>query len=188
MPSKRLVDLSLVIAWSPVLAIVILLVAVAVKLSSLGPVLHWSARVGRGNVPFRMPKFRTMIVNAPQIATHLLGDPKALLTPIGRVLRRYSLDELPQLLSVLTGQMALVGPRPALSNQHDLIELRTSRGIHTLVPGITGWAQINGRDDLPIPAKVAFDEQYLRRKSIAFDLQILLVTLGKVLKAEGVRT
>jgi O-antigen biosynthesis protein WbqP len=185
---KRVVDFSLVIASSPLLVIVMSVVAVAVWLSSPGPLWHWSARVGRGNSTLWMPKFRTMIVDAPQVATHLLGEPKSFLTPIGGLLRRYSLDELPQLFSVLIGEMALVGPRPALFNQYDLIELRTSRGIHTLVPGITGWAQINGRDDLSISTKVRFDEQYLQRKSVAFDLLILLATLGKVLKAEGVRT
>jgi O-antigen biosynthesis protein WbqP len=185
---KRLVDLSIVIAWSPLLVVAVSVVAVAVRLSSPGPLLHWSARVGQGNATFWMPKFRTMMVNAPQMATHLLGNPKAFLTPIGGFLRRYSLDEFPQLFSVLMGQMALVGPRPALFNQHDLIELRTNKGIHILLPGITGWAQINGRDDLSISTKVGFDEQYLQRKSVAFDLQILLLTLGKVLKAEGVRT
>ncbi len=185
---KRVLDLSLVIASSPLLVIVMSVVAVAVWLSSPGPLLHWSARVGRGNSTFWMPKFRTMMVGAPQVATHLLDNPKAFLTPIGGLLRQYSLDELPQLFSVLIGEMALVGPRPALFNQHDLIELRTSKGIHTLVPGITGWAQINGRDDLSISTKVRFDEQYLQRRSVAFDLQILSATLGKVLKAEGVRT
>jgi O-antigen biosynthesis protein WbqP len=185
---KRVVDLSLVIALSPLLVIVMSAVAVAVWLSSPGPLLYWSARIGRGNSAFWMPKFRTMMVGAPQVATHLLGNPKALLTPIGGLLRRYSLDELPQLFSVLIGEMALVGPRPALFNQYDLIELRTSKGIHTLVPGITGWAQINGRDHLSISTKVRFDEQYLQRKSVAFDLQILLATLGKVLRAEGVWT
>jgi len=185
---KRVLDLSLVIASSPFLVIVMSVVAVAVWLSSPGPLLHWSARVGRGNSTFWMPKFRTMMVGAPQVATHVLDNPKAFLTPIGGLLRKYSLDELPQLSSVLIGEMALVGPRPALFNQHDLIELRTSKGIHTLVPGITGWAQINGRDDLSISTKVRFDEQYLQRKSVAFDLQILLATLGKVVKAEGVWT
>jgi O-antigen biosynthesis protein WbqP len=188
MTPKRWIDLSLVIASSPFVAIVMFVVAVAVRLSSPGPVLHWSARVGRGNSTFWMPKFRTMTAGAPQLATHLLGSPKMFVTPIGRVLRRYSLDELPQLLSVIKGEMSLVGPRPALFNQYDLIELRTNKGIHALLPGITGWAQINGRDDLCISTKLAFEEQYLQRKSVLFDLQILLATLGKVLRAEGVRT
>ncbi len=183
---KRLVDISVVIALSPLLVIVIPIVAIAVKLSSPGPVLHWSERIGRGNKRFLMPKFRTMVVKAPQVASHLLPHPNCYLTPVGGFLRRTSLDELPQLFSVLTGRLSLVGPRPALFNQYELIEMRTSRGIHNLIPGITGWAQINGRDYLSIPEKVSFDEAYLRCRSLAFNLWILLRTLGKVIKAEGV--
>jgi O-antigen biosynthesis protein WbqP len=186
MLSKRLVDVSVVIALSPLLAVVIPIVAIAVRLSSPGPILHWSERIGRGNKRFWMPKFRTMAVNAPQVASHLLPHPDSYLTPIGNFLRRTSLDELPQFFTVFTGRLSLVGPRPALFNQYELIELRTNRGIHNLVPGITGWAQINGRDYLSIPIKVSFDEAYLRRRSLAFDLWILLLTLGKVMKAEGV--
>lgn len=183
---KRFVDLALVIVLSPLWLVVMSVVAVAVSVSSRGPVLHWSERIGRGNTTFWMPKFRTMVVHAPQLATHLLSFPNSYLTPIGAFLRRTSLDELPQLFTVLGGQLSLVGPRPALFNQHDLIELRTRRGIHDLEPGITGWAQINGRDNLSIPDKVSFDEEYLRRRSLAFDLRILWLTVEKVLKAEGV--
>jgi O-antigen biosynthesis protein WbqP len=183
---KRFVDLALVIVLSPLWAAVMAVVAVAVSVSSPGPVLHWSERIGRGNKTFWMPKFRTMVEHAPQLATHLLSHPNPYLTPIGGFLRRTSLDELPQLFTVLVGQLSLVGPRPALFNQHDLIELRTSRGIHDVVPGVTGWAQINGRDNLSILDKVSFDEEYLRRRSLAFDLRILCLTVEKVLKAEGV--
>jgi O-antigen biosynthesis protein WbqP len=183
---KRFVDLALVIVLSPLWAVVMAVVAVAVSVSSPGPVLHWSERIGRGNKTFWMPKFRTMVAHAPQLATHLLSSPGSYLTPIGGFLRRTSLDELPQLFTVIVGDLSLVGPRPALSNQRDLIELRTSKGIHDIVPGVTGWAQINGRDNLSILDKVSFDEEYLRRISLAFDLWILLLTLGKVVTGEGV--
>jgi O-antigen biosynthesis protein WbqP len=183
---KRVVDVSVVIALSPLLAVVIPVVALAIKLTSPGPVLHWSERIGRGNKRFLMPKFRTMTVRAPQLSTDLLCHPHSYLTPIGKFLRRTSLDELPQLFSVLAGEISLVGPRPALFNQYELIKLRTTRQIDRLVPGITGWAQINGRDHLSTPAKVSFDEEYLRRRSLAFDMWILLLTVGKVVRAEGV--
>jgi len=161
-------------------------VALLVKLTSRGPVVYWSDRVGKDNAIFRMPKFRTMRTETPAVATHLLNDPDYYLTPVGKFLRKSSLDELPQFWSVLTGDMSFVGPRPALFNQDDLIKLRTDKGIHRLVPGITGWAQINGRDELPIPVKVGFDEYYLKNRSFFFDLKILWMTFLKVLKREGV--
>jgi len=158
-----------------------------IKLTSKGPALYWSDRVGVGNGIFKMPKFRTMRIDTPPVATHLLQNPDAYLTPIGPFLRKSSLDELPQLWSVLRGDMSFVGPRPALYNQDDLIELRTKKGIHGLVPGITGWAQINGRDDLPIPIKVGYDEYYLKNRSFLFDIKILFLTLFKTVKSEGVQ-
>ena len=163
-----------------------LLVGLLVKLTSPGPVLYWSDRVGVNNTIFRMPKFRTMLIDTPAVATHLLTDPDRFLTPIGKFLRKSSLDELPQLLSILRGDMSFVGPRPALFNQDDLIELRTQKGVHTLTPGLTGWAQINGRDELPIPVKVEFDEYYLKNRSLALDLRIIFLTALKVVKSEGV--
>ncbi len=163
------------------------LVALLVRLTSPGPVLYWSERVGKDNLIFRMPKFRTMRVDTPAVATHLLNDPDSYLTPIGPFLRKSSLDELPQLWSVLKGDMSFVGPRPALFNQNDLVALRTAKGVHQLIPGITGWAQINGRDDLPIPVKVALDVHYLKHRSIMLDTKILFLTLLKVLKREGVK-
>lgn len=169
------------------LSLPLLLVAILVKLTSKGPVLHWSARVGKNNEIFKMPKFRTMRFDTPQVATHLLPDPAQYLTPIGNVLRKSSLDELPQLLSILRGDMSFVGPRPALFNQDDLISLRTEKGIDQLTPGLTGWAQINGRDELPIPVKVAYDNYYLQHQSLSLDTQILLKTLVKVLRKEGVQ-
>lgn len=163
-----------------------LLVAFAVKWTSAGPVLYWSDRVGAGNVIFKMPKFRSMRVDAPVVATHLLSNPDAHLTPIGKFLRKSSLDEIPQLWSIFAGDMSFVGPRPALFNQQDLIGLRTQAGVHLLVPGLTGWAQINGRDELPIPVKVEYDAYYMKHRSFGFDLKILWLTLGRVLGAEGV--
>ncbi|MCJ7494269.1 MAG: sugar transferase, partial [Deltaproteobacteria bacterium] len=156
-------------------------------LTSKGPVLYWSDRVGIKNKIFRMPKFRTMRNETPAVATHLLEKPDEYLTPIGSLLRELSLDELPQLWSVMKGYMSLVGPRPALFNQDDLIALRTEKGVHRLIPGITGWAQINGRDDIPIPVKVFFDEYYLNHRSFAFDLYIILLTVLKVIRKEGVQ-
>ncbi len=183
---KRLFDLVLALSGAVLLALPLLLVALAVKLTSPGPILHWSDRVGRYNRIFRMPKFRSMRVGTPAVATHLLDDPDVWLTPIGAFLRKTSLDELPQLWSILVGDMSIVGPRPALFNQDDLVALRTERGVHELVPGLTGWAQVNGRDELPIPRKVELDAEYLRRRSFMFDLRILWQTVVKVLKGDGV--
>ena len=168
------------------LSLPVLLVAIAVWLTSKGPVLHLSDRVGRNNVIFKMPKFRSMKLGTPAVATHLLGDAQSHLTPIGSFLRKSSLDELPQLWSILAGDMSFVGPRPALFNQQDLISLRTEQGVHTLVPGLTGWAQVNGRDELPIPEKVKLDVVYLQKQSFWFDLRIIWMTLVKVLKSDGV--
>ena len=168
------------------LAIPMLITALAVKLTSRGPILYWSNRVGCYNTIFKMPKFRTMRTDTPAVATHLLGDPDLWLTPIGKFLRKLSLDELPQLFSILTGDMSIVGPRPALFNQDDLVALRTEKGVHRLTPGLTGWAQINGRDELPIPVKVDFDVWYLEQRSFWLDLKIILMTFIKVLKKEGV--
>ena len=163
------------------------IIALMVKLTSRGPVLYWSDRVGQNNALFRMPKFRTMIMDTPEMATHLMKDPDRYLTSVGPFLRKFSLDELPQLGSILKGDMSFIGPRPALYNQDDLIDLRTKKGIHRLTPGVTGWAQINGRDDLSIPLKVAYDEFYLEKRSFFFDLKILYITILKVLKADGVQ-
>lgn len=183
---KRIFDLLLVVIIGLPALPVMLLVYVAVKLTSPGPALYWSDRVGRRNALFRMPKFRSMRIGTPAVATHLLTDPSAHLTPIGSFLRKSSLDELPQLWSILTGDMSFVGPRPALFNQDDLIALRTEKGVHELTPGLTGWAQVNGRDELPIPRKVALDEVYLRERSLWFDLRILWLTFVKVLRRDGV--
>lgn len=184
---KRLFDLALAIPAALALLLPVVLIALAVRLTSPGPALYWSDRVGRHNRLFKMPKFRSMRTDTPAVATHLLEDPARWLTPIGPFLRRSSLDELPQLWSILKGDMSFVGPRPALFNQHDLIALRTDAGVHELVPGLTGWAQVNGRDELPIPQKVALDVEYLRRRSLAFDLRILWLTAVKVLRREGVQ-
>jgi len=183
---KRFLDIVVAAALLAILAPVILLVVIAVRVTSQGPVLFRSSRIGRRNVLFDMYKFRTMSTGTPQVATHLMENPRSCLTPIGGVLRKSSLDEIPQLLNVLSGKMSLVGPRPALFNQEDLVALRTQRGIHELLPGITGWAQVNGRDELSIPAKVALDEEYLRRRSVAFDLRILFLTARKVFTGAGV--
>lgn len=183
---KRIFDLALAVLAALMLAVPVLLVAVAVRLTSPGPALYWSDRVGRHNRIFKMPKFRSMRVGTPAVATHLLADPKAHLTPIGSFLRKSSLDELPQLWSILVGDMSFVGPRPALFNQHDLIELRTRLGVHELVPGLTGWAQINGRDELPIPDKVKLDAEYLQRQSLWFDIRILWLTFLKVIRRDGI--
>jgi O-antigen biosynthesis protein WbqP len=169
-----------------VLLIPMMLIAVLVRLTSKGPALYWSDRVGRGNKIFRMPKFRSMRIDTPAVATHLLSDPDAFLSPIGGFLRRSSLDELPQLWSILKGDMSFVGPRPALFNQDDLIALRSEQGVDRLTPGLTGWAQINGRDELPIPEKVALDVEYMRRQSFWFDLYILWMTFLKVIRRDGV--
>jgi O-antigen biosynthesis protein WbqP len=183
---KRLFDIVVVVLAGLVLALPVALVALAVRLTSPGPVLYWSDRVGRHNRIFRMPKFRSMRTDTPAVATHLLDNPAQWLTPIGSFLRKSSLDELPQLWSILVGDMSLVGPRPALFNQDDLIALRTEAGVHELPPGLTGWAQVNGRDEIPIPQKVALDAEYLRRRSLAFDIRILWLTAIKVLRSDGV--
>ncbi len=183
---KRLFDLICSLTAFIFLCIPMLLTALAVRLTSPGPILYWSDRVGRNNEIFKMPKFRTMRTDTPAVATHLLGDPDRWLTPIGKFLRKSSLDELPQLFSILVGDMSIVGPRPALFNQDDLIALRTEKGVHLLTPGLTGWAQINGRDELPIPVKVEFDEWYLHNRSFVLDLKIIVQTFVKVLKKEGV--
>lgn len=183
---KRLFDIVVVVFAGLVLALPVALVALAVRLTSPGPVLYWSDRVGRHNRIFRMPKFRSMRTDTPAVATHLLDNPAQWLTPIGSFLRKSSLDELPQLWSILVGDMSLVGPRPALFNQDDLIALRTEADVHELLPGLTGWAQVNGRDEIPIPQKVALDAEYLRRRSLAFDIRILWLTAIKVLRSDGV--
>lgn len=185
--AKRLFDVAVSLAALAVLSPVLLAVALIVKLTSRGPVLYWSDRVGRDNVLFPMPKFRTMLVDTPVVATHLLSGADAYLTPVGGFLRRSSLDELPQLWCVLTGRMSLVGPRPALYNQDDLIALRGAKGVQALIPGLTGWAQVNGRDELPIPVKVEYDAEYLARRGFLFDLLILWRTVFKVAAAEGVK-
>lgn len=184
---KRLFDLTIASVALLTALPFLLLIALAVRLTSPGPALYWSDRVGRNNIIFKMPKFRTMRVDTPAVATHLLDDPTHWLTPIGAFLRKTSLDELPQLLSILKGDMSFVGPRPALYNQDDLIALRTERGVHGLVPGLTGWAQINGRDELPIPVKVTYDAWYLQHRSLWLDLKILVRTFLKVLRSEGVQ-
>lgn len=183
---KRLFDLLLALCAAVALALPVAMVAVAVRLTSSGPALYWSDRVGRGNKIFKMPKFRSMRVGTPAVATHLLADARSHLTPIGSFLRKSSLDELPQLWSILVGDMSFVGPRPALFNQHDLIALRTQHGVDELVPGLTGWAQVNGRDELPIPDKVKLDVEYLQRQSLWFDIRILWLTFVKVLRRDGV--
>jgi O-antigen biosynthesis protein WbqP len=183
---KRLFDLVLALCAAMILALPVVVVALAVRLTSRGPALYWSDRVGKGNKIFKMPKFRSMRIGTPAVATHLLQDPKAYLTPIGSFLRKSSLDELPQLWSILIGDMSFVGPRPALFNQQDLIALRTQHGVHELVPGLTGWAQVNGRDELPIPEKVKLDVAYLQRQSLWFDIRILWMTFVKVLRRDGV--
>jgi len=184
---KRVCDIALAIPALAILALPILVVALAVRATSKGPVLYWSQRVGRGNHLFQMPKFRTMRINTPVVATHLLDDPVKHLTPIGSFLRKTSLDELPQLWCILNGDMSFVGPRPALFNQDDLIAARTVQNVHSLSPGLTGWAQVNGRDELTIPDKVALDVEYLKRQSFVFDLRILCLTAIKVLGAAGVQ-
>jgi len=183
---KRVFDLFLSLTAGIFLLLPILFVALAVRLTSKGSALYWSDRVGRNNVIFKMPKFRSMRIDTPAVATHLLGNPQAYLTPIGSFLRKSSLDELPQLWSILKGDMSFVGPRPALFNQQDLIALRTEQGVHTLIPGLTGWAQVNGRDELPIAEKVKLDAIYLQRQSLWFDMRILWLTFIKVLKRDGV--
>ena len=183
---KRIFDLLVSLLAFILFLIPMLVVAMAVKLSSPGPILYWSERVGRNNKIFRMPKFRTMRVNTPLLPTHLLQNANTFITPIGSFLRKTSLDELPQLYCIIIGHMSLVGPRPALQNQRDLIDARTALRIHTLTPGLTGWAQVNGRDELPLDQKVKYDKEYLDQKSFLMDLKILLMTAWKVVRVEDV--
>lgn len=184
---KRLMDLFLVLVVGILFILPFIFVAVMVRLTSTGPILYWSDRIGRNNKIFKMPKFRTMLVDTPAVATHLLQDPKQFLTPVGSFLRKSSLDELPQLWSIVKGDMSFVGPRPALFNQHDLIALRTQYGVDRLVPGLTGWAQINGRDELPIPEKVKLDVDYMNNQSFYLDIKIILLTFLKVLRRDGIQ-
>ena len=183
---KRVFDIFLSCLASVMLLFPLLLVGIAVRLTSSGPALYWSDRVGRNNTIFKMPKFRSMRLGTPAVATHLLSDASSHLTPIGTFLRKSSLDELPQIWSILVGDMSFVGPRPALFNQRDLIDLRTQAGVHALTPGLTGWAQVNGRDELPIPKKVELDAEYLKRQGFCFDIKILWLTFLKVFLREGV--
>lgn len=183
---KRLFDLVLALTASLFLIVPLIIVAICVRLTSRGPIVYWSDRVGRNNVIFKMPKFRSMLIDTPAVATHLLSNPDQYLTPIGSFLRKSSLDELPQLWSILRGDMSFVGPRPALFNQHDLIALRTEKQVHTIPPGLTGWAQINGRDELPIPVKVDLDAYYLQHQSFMLDIRILFLTFYKVVRRDGV--
>lgn len=184
---KRLCDLTCSLLLVVLLCIPMMLIALLVKVTSRGPVIYWSDRVGRDNVLFKMPKFRSMRIDTPAVATHLLADPDRFLTPLGKFLRKSSLDELPQLLCILTGCMSFVGPRPALFNQDDLVALRTQLGVHRLTPGLTGWAQVNGRDELPIPVKVEFDAYYLNNRSLLLDLKIIVKTFLQVLWSKGVQ-
>lgn len=183
---KRALDLIFGLCAAVILLLPIGVIALMVHWTSPGPVLYWSDRVGRNNRIFKMPKFRSMQQNTPAVATHLLSDPAKYLTPVGSFLRKTSLDELPQLWSILKGDMSLVGPRPALFNQHDLIALRTGTGVHLILPGLTGWAQIHGRDELPIPEKVRLDAEYLQKRSLGLDLKIILLTVWRVLRRDGV--
>lgn len=183
---KRVFDLLMALIACIILAVPVLFIVVAVRRTSPGPALYWSDRIGRGNKIFKMPKFRSMRIGTPTVATHLLHEPEAYLTPIGSFLRRSSLDELPQFWSILVGDMSFVGPRPALFNQHDLIALRKQHGVHELLPGLTGWAQVNGRDELPLLVKVRLDVEYLHKQSISFDIRILWMTFLKVLNMDGV--
>ena len=183
---KRIVDLVVGLSALVMLVVPIVMVAILVKLTSKGSVLYWSDRVGRKKKIFRMPKFRTMRLDSPEMATHLMKTPVTYLSPIGRFLRRSSLDELPQLWSILKGDMSFVGPRPALFNQDDLIALRVEKGVDNVLPGLTGWAQVNGRDELPIPEKVTLDVEYMERQSFWFDMKILWLTFLKVLGQDGI--
>lgn len=183
---KRAFDLLLVLLASLILFIPVVLVALLVRLTSAGPALYWSDRVGKNNTIFKMPKFRSMRVGTPAVATHLLADAHSHLTPVGNFLRKSSLDELPQLWSIIRGDMSFVGPRPALFNQDDLIALRTQYGVEKLPPGLTGWAQVNGRDELPIPEKVKLDVEYLQRQSLPFDIKIIVLTFLKVVRRDGI--
>ena len=179
-------DIALALCAASILCIPMLIIALLVKLTSRGPALYWSDRVGSGNKIFRMPKFRSMRTDTPVVATHLLTQAEAYITPVGSFLRRSSLDELPQLWNILKGDMSFVGPRPALYNQYDLIQMRTETGVHMLLPGLTGWAQINGRDELDLVQKVAFDTEYLERRSLLLDTKILWMTLLQAIRRKGV--
>jgi O-antigen biosynthesis protein WbqP len=183
---KRIFDIVCALAALTVLSTPLFIIAALIKLTSKGPVIHWSKRIGRNNTFFMMAKFRTMRIDTPQVATHLMENPDHYVTVVGRFLRKYSLDELPQLLNIIKGDLSVVGPRPALFNQDDLRELRTKKGVHVLKPGLTGWAQVNGRDELPIPVKVEYDEEYLKQRSFLFDLKVVFFTVVKVVKGEGV--
>lgn len=183
---KRVFDLFLGLTAFVIFFIPLCVLAVVVKATSKGPVLYWSDRVGRGNRIFSMPKLRTMRVDTPVVATHLLTDPATFLTPVGGFLRKSSLDEIPQLWCIIRGEMSLVGPRPALFNQQNLIDMRTAQGIHMIRPGLTGWAQVNGRDELPLPEKVKLDSDYLRRQSLGFDLKVIMLTVLKVVRRDGI--
>ena len=183
---KRLLDLALSTTAMVIFFIPLCILAVLVKFTSRGPVLYWSDRVGQDNKLFRMPKLRTMRVDTPVVATHLLTNPAQFLSPIGGFLRKSSLDEIPQLWCIIKGEMSIVGPRPALFNQHNLIELRTSQGVHMARPGLTGWAQVNGRDELPIPEKVKLDLHYVQEQSLAFDFKVIMLTFVKVIRRDGI--
>lgn len=183
---KRMFDITFSFLCLLILGIPMLAISVLIKVTSEGPVIYWSDRIGRDNRIFRMPKFRTMRTDTPALATHLLKDPERYLTSVGKFLRKYSIDELPQVFSILKGDMSLVGPRPALFNQDDLIALRTEKGIHLLTPGLTGWAQVNGRDELPVSVKVDFDRYYLMHQSMVLDLKIIMLTFEKIICGEGV--
>jgi len=183
---KRLFDIIISVLLFSIFCIPMAIIAGLIRLGSKGPALYWSDRIGMNKTIFKMPKFRTMRTDTPAVATHLLRDPQSYVTPIGKILRKLSLDELPQIISVLKGDMSFVGPRPALFNQQDLIELRAQKGVHRLIPGVTGWAQINGRDELPIPMKVKYDEYYLHNRSFCFDLRILGLTIIRVALRSGV--
>lgn len=183
---KRFFDLLLALIASVILIIPVIIVSLAVRFTSAGPIIYWSDRVGRHNRIFKMPKFRTMRIDTPAVATHLLPDPKKFLTPVGSFLRKSSLDELPQLWSIIAGHMSFVGPRPALFNQDDLVAMRTECGVDQLLPGLTGWAQINGRDELPIPEKVKLDVEYLQNRSFFLDIKIIFLTFLKVIRRDGI--
>lgn len=183
---KRALDLFLALVAAAILLLPLCILASLVKLTSKGPALYWSDRVGRNNRIFSMPKLRTMRIDTPVVATHLLNNPAQFLSPIGGFLRKSSLDEIPQLWCIIKGDMSLVGPRPALFNQHNLIEMRTSHGVHTVRPGLTGWAQVNGRDELPLPEKVKLDLHYVQKQSLLFDVKVILLTFVKVIRRDGI--
>jgi O-antigen biosynthesis protein WbqP len=183
---KRTCDIVAACLALGVLGIPLLIIGACIRLTSSGPAIHWSKRIGKNNTVFRMAKFRSMRIDTPQVATHLMTNPEQYVTPIGRFLRRFSLDELPQLINILRGDISVVGPRPALYNQDDLVALRTKAGVHAIIPGLTGWAQVNGRDELPIPMKVEYDTYYLRHRSFLFDLKIIFITIRQIFTSAGV--